>query len=117
MKPFVCLLVLLVTGYTDDSLPPYKRLLNKESAQHVADLQKEISSLITAGKLPEAQKPAEEILRIRTVSQGKDHWQTVNAHFDVEMIKAVRKHSAAEQAAYAKLSKLQQEADALRQKG
>lgn len=107
---------LLATSVADEPIPPYKRVLSAAQAKRVADLQREIASLTDAGKFLEAQKPAEEVLQIRTTAQGKDHWETVNARFALKAVRLVSQQPAVDQTAYARLRKLKEEANRLVQK-
>src|SRR5205807_10188456 len=81
--------LLITAARADEATPPYRRVLTAAQTRRVNDLQKEMASLTAAGKFTEAQKLAEEELHIRTAAQGKGHWETVNARFAVEALKAV----------------------------
>jgi CHAT domain-containing protein/tetratricopeptide (TPR) repeat protein len=90
--------------------------LNEADAKRVVTLEKEFETLTAAGKFAEAQTQAEEVLRLRTAAQGKDHWETVNAHWTVVALQAAQKQSAADQAAFAQWGAWLREAEALAKK-
>jgi CHAT domain-containing protein/tetratricopeptide (TPR) repeat protein len=106
-----------VFAQDNDPTPPYKRVLSPDQAKQVADLEKEIARLSAAGNFAQACKPAQQALQIRTAAQGKDHWEVINARMDLDVARTLSKQPAADQKAYAGIGKLQEDADALMDKG
>jgi tetratricopeptide (TPR) repeat protein len=107
----------VVSAQDNHPIPPYKRVLSKEQAKRVAELEREIAQLSAATKFAEACKPAEKVLKIRTEAHSKDHWKAVNARIELETLSALSKQPAAEQKLFAGLGKLQKEAEVLVKRG
>jgi CHAT domain-containing protein/tetratricopeptide (TPR) repeat protein len=97
--------------------PPWRRVLTGSDARRVAELTKQIDELEAAGKLTEAQTPAQEIVVIRTRVQGAMHWQTADASRRVATLARISRLSAEEKADLAAAGKLQREGEVLREQG
>jgi hypothetical protein len=108
---------LVASAQDSNAIPPYKRVLNPAQAKQVAELEKAINRLVAAAKPAEACQPAEEVLALRTEAQGREHWETVNARIQLEVVRAVSKQPAAEQKAFAGLGQLKKQTDALVNRG
>lgn len=68
---------------------PWKRVLRGEDAKKATELQKLIDELSAAGKFAEAVKPAEELTQLREAIQGKDHWQVIDAQWQLKTLKQI----------------------------
>jgi CHAT domain-containing protein len=97
--------------------PPYKRLLKGDDAKKVAELEKKNNDLEKAGRFTEAQETARQVLAIRTRVQGAEHWETMNAQWNLKTFTKVASLSAAAQEEWRTLADLVQKAEQLRQKG
>src|SRR5262245_49403353 len=68
---------------------PWQRLLTGEDAKRVADMEAKLAKLQEAGSLPEAVAVARAILEVRTQRQGADHWQTVDARWQLKTLQNI----------------------------
>jgi tetratricopeptide (TPR) repeat protein len=71
------------------SKPPWQRLLHGEEATRTAQQEKELFRLQQAGKFAEALALAEAVAKKRDAVQGADHWEAVNARWEVEELRQV----------------------------
>ena len=69
--------------------PPWQRLLQKEDARKAAEQEKQLERLQAAGKFEDALKVAEALAQLRGRMQGADHWQAVDARWQVEAVRRV----------------------------
>ncbi len=102
---------------TDAAKPPWQRMLQGEDAKKAAEQEKKLAQLQQAGQFTEALKVAEALAELRTKTQGVDHWQAVDARFEVEAIRYVLKANKQEQQSYRRAFALEHEAEALTAKG
>jgi tetratricopeptide (TPR) repeat protein len=61
--------------------------LTGEPASKVAKLNQQISQVWATGRFGEAMTPAREVLEIHTRLQGAEHWETVNARYQLDSLK------------------------------
>jgi tetratricopeptide (TPR) repeat protein len=87
--------------------------LQGADAKKAAELQAQVEQLQQAGKWAEALRAAEEVLRLREKVQGKDHWEAVNALWQVQALQAAQRQGKELQQEYKGLQGLQDQADAL----
>ncbi|MHB1426036.1 MAG: tetratricopeptide repeat protein [Gemmataceae bacterium] len=97
--------------------PPWQRLLQGADAKKAAEQEKKLAQLHEAGQFAEALKLAESLMELRAKVQGADHWQAVNARFQVEALRRVLKAKKEEQQNYSRAFGQQREADGLVAKG
>jgi hypothetical protein len=97
--------------------PPWQRLLRGDDAKKAAEQEKKLEQLQEAGQFAEALKIAEALAELRAKAQGADHWQAVDARFEVEAVRRVLKAKKEEQRSYSRSFAWQREADALMAKG
>jgi tetratricopeptide (TPR) repeat protein len=96
---------------------PWERLLTGADAKQVEELEARVSQLEQAGRFAEAAQAAEAILGLRRRVQGGDHWETVDAQWQVKTLHRVATLPAEARVKWASLRKLEQEADQLLQGG
>jgi hypothetical protein len=65
--------LLTITTFVRAEEPPYKRLLQGESASKAATLEARLGKLWAAGNFTEAREPAEQPLALRRRVQGEQH--------------------------------------------
>jgi hypothetical protein len=99
------------------SRPPWQRLLQGDDANKAAELEERVVQLWQAGKWAEALRAAEELLELRRKVQGKDHWEAVDAHWQVEALRAVQRQSKELQVEYAALPEQLRQGAALLARG
>src|SRR5262245_2514599 len=97
--------------------PPYQRPLQGDDAKRAAALAKRIDELREKDRYAEALQAAEELLALRRRVQGADHYEAVNAQWDVEALKQVAALPEERRAAYGALDRGKQEAYQLVRKG
>jgi tetratricopeptide (TPR) repeat protein len=97
--------------------PPWQRLLQGNDVKKVAEQEKKLAQLQEAGQFVEALKLAEAVAELRAKAQGEDHWQAVNARFEVEALSRVQRAKKEEQQSYSRSFAMQREAEALGVKG
>jgi tetratricopeptide (TPR) repeat protein len=97
--------------------PPWQRLLQGDEARTAAQQEKVLAQLQEAGKFAEALRLAEVLAKRRAEVQGADHWQAVNARWEVEAIHRVRRQGEAARKDLARSYKLQRQANTLVAKG
>jgi tetratricopeptide (TPR) repeat protein len=97
--------------------PPWQRLLRGFDAFQAELLEARVTALRQAGKFQEALKIAEELARLRQDRQGQEHWQAVNARFDVEAIRRALRTTSEDREGYVKAFQLEGRAEALVQRG
>jgi tetratricopeptide (TPR) repeat protein len=97
--------------------PAWQRLLQGDDAKKAEELQKRLNALMPAGKLDEALASAEELARLRQERQGKEHWQAVNARFDVEEIRGALRSTPEDREGYVKSFQLEGRAKSLERQG
>jgi tetratricopeptide (TPR) repeat protein len=100
----------------DDKLP-WQRLLQGGEATRAGELARSVETAWQAGKLDDALRSAEELLELRQKAQGKDHWQAVDARWQVEALRAAGRQGKEEQQEYAGLPALDREGQALEARG
>lgn len=93
----VFLAVLLVAGLSlgaGEKRPPWQRLLKDEDARKAKDLQAQVDRHWEANRFDEALKAAEALAALRAAVQGADHWEAVDARWQVEAMRRILKHDA-----------------------
>jgi CHAT domain-containing protein/tetratricopeptide (TPR) repeat protein len=98
-------------------LPQWQRYLQGDDAKQAADWEKELIKLVEAGQLNEALAVAERVKELRSRRQKDDHWQTVNAHWQVEALQRVLAGGKEDTTAFATILAMFREADDLLKKG
>jgi tetratricopeptide (TPR) repeat protein len=88
-----------------DPKPQWQRLLTGEDARKAAELGNQIGALYAPGDA-DAIRLYEEYLALRTRLQGADHWQTINARWELSN---ARKFAALSPEKYAAWHRLKQE--------
>jgi Tfp pilus assembly protein PilF len=83
-------------------LPPYQRQLRGERARQAHQLEDQIEKAWAAARFEEALKAAEAVTALRAKAQGEDHWQTVNAHWQVQALRRIVPQDAATRQAMAR---------------
>jgi hypothetical protein len=106
-----------VAGKADPSRPPWQRVLQGLDAMKARVLQGRVEQQQQAGKWEEALSAAEQLLQLRQQAQGHDHWQAVNAHWQVQALRAVQGEGQELQKEYAGLPALENQAMALVARG
>jgi tetratricopeptide (TPR) repeat protein len=104
-------------GGAGTSRPPWQRLLQGADATKAAELDDQVAAAWQAGKWEEALRGAGQLLELRKRAQGKDHWEAIDAHWQVEELQAVRRQAKEVQDQYAGLPALDREGDALFTRG
>jgi tetratricopeptide (TPR) repeat protein len=97
--------------------PPWQRLLQGADAQKAAELDGRVMAARQAGMWEEALRAAGELLALRQKVQGKDHWEAVNAHWQVDAFRAAQRQGKEVQQEYAGLPPLDREGTALEAQG
>jgi tetratricopeptide (TPR) repeat protein len=95
----------------------WQRLLQGDDARKAVELQQRIDQLQQAGKFEEAVPSAEALVQLRQERQGKEHWQAVDARFQVEALRRAVRSGKEDRQAYAGMLGLQDRAEALEQAG
>src|SRR5208282_3151778 len=67
----------------DEPKPQWQRLLTGDDARKAAELKKQLAALQAARRWPEAIRLREEYVALRTKVQGADHWQTIDARWEL----------------------------------
>jgi tetratricopeptide (TPR) repeat protein len=93
--------------------PPWQRLLQGDDAKKAAELGGRLVAAWEGGTWEEALRAAEQLLALRQKVQGTDHWEAVNARWQVEALRAAQRQSEEVRKEYAGLPDLQRQADAL----
>jgi tetratricopeptide (TPR) repeat protein len=101
----------------DTSRPPWQRLLQGADAKKAAELSTRVESAWQAGKWEEALRAAEELVQLRQQVQGKEHWEAVNARWQVKGLHAAQRQTKEAQTEYASLPELDQQGQALEGSG
>jgi CHAT domain-containing protein/Tfp pilus assembly protein PilF len=86
-------------------VPQYLRLLRGEQVREADQLQGEIDQLEAKRNYPQALALARRLLALHSRVQGADHWQAINAFWQVREFERVAKVSASRQAEYGGISK------------
>jgi tetratricopeptide (TPR) repeat protein len=108
---------LLAAEQPPGAKPPWQRLLQGAEAKTAKELAARVAAERQAGKWEEALRAAEELAELRRKVQGKDHWEAVNARWQVQALRAVQRQDSKVQKQYVGLAGLQSQADALVQSG
>jgi tetratricopeptide (TPR) repeat protein len=99
------------------SKPPWQRTLQGEDAKKAAEQANKLDQLEEAGQLAEALEVAEALVELRRKVQGADHWQTVNVHVDVEVLRRVLRQGEQAQKDLTRAYVLHRQAEKLRSRG
>jgi CHAT domain-containing protein/Tfp pilus assembly protein PilF len=97
--------------------PAWERLLQGADQKKATELDGRVDQLQEAGKWAEAVRAAEELLELRQKVQGKDHWEAVNARWQVQALRAAQRQNKEVQKEYAGVVALDREAVALEARG
>ena len=92
---------------------PSPKTLTGEDAKRVETLEKAVNQLRRAGKFMEAIEPAKQVQAICEKALGPDHWQTADAGWTIETLRATASLPEAGRQAMASVGALEEEADAL----
>jgi tetratricopeptide (TPR) repeat protein len=111
------LVLLAALGAAEPSKPPWQRLLQGDDAKKAAEQEKQLEQLQEAGKFADAFKVAEALAELRAKAQGADHWEAVNARWEIEAIRRVLRQDRKVREAYASHFVLKRQASALRDNG
>jgi tetratricopeptide (TPR) repeat protein len=95
------------------SRAPWQRLLQGSDAKKAAELHDRVMAAWQASQWEEALRIAQELLELRQKVQGKDHWQAVQARWQVAALRAVLRQGKEVQKPYSTLPRLDEEGDAL----
>jgi tetratricopeptide (TPR) repeat protein len=122
MRPWLNALAVAVTAAlvgadTPPSAPPWQRLLQGDDARKAGEIGGRLSALQARGKFEEALEAAQALAELRQRVQGKDHWEAVNAHWQVEAIRSVLRQDDKTRQKYTRVTSLQGKADALVARG
>jgi hypothetical protein len=108
---------LALVACADDPKPPWQRLLTGDDAKKAKELEKHSAELEAADNYAEAIRVGEELLALRTVRQGADHWQTKDQRSDVEAMKKVAALPKEQRAGWRKAMAAAEESLRLAQRG
>ncbi len=97
--------------------PPWQRLLQGEDARKATEQDRQLAQMQEAGQFSEALKVAEALAELRTKAQGADHWEAVNAKWDVAALRSVVKQEEETRKEYAGTFALAREAASRESKG
>jgi tetratricopeptide (TPR) repeat protein len=107
---------ILAAGMIRGDGPPPARSLEGLEAAAAEGMQSKLQSLQEAGRFEEALKVAEKLLDFRERRQGKEHWETVEARWDVEALRRVLRCEKKDRESYVQSFVLVSEATALEEK-
>jgi tetratricopeptide (TPR) repeat protein len=96
---------------------PWRRALTGADAKRVQELEQKVNALKTAGRFAEAEKPAREIVAVRTRAQGAGHWQTADANRQVHDLMQLATLPAEDRAALTAAGEHQAEGERLWRQG
>jgi tetratricopeptide (TPR) repeat protein len=91
--------------------PPWQRLLQRADARKAQQLDGQEAKYCAAGQFDQALQPAEALLALRQKVQGQDHWEVVDARWEVETLRSILKRDAADRHQMANVLALGQQAD------
>jgi hypothetical protein len=96
--------------------PPYQRYLQGSEEKKAAEQETQLAQLRQAGKLAEALTVAEALAALRQKAQGADHWELVDAQWEVAALRCVGKHREETRQLYAAIDKQARQASTLEKK-
>jgi tetratricopeptide (TPR) repeat protein len=76
-------------GEVDASRPPWQRLLQGADAKNARELEVRLVQLQEAGQFEEALRVARDLVALREKAQGKDHWESASARWEVTGLRRV----------------------------
>jgi tetratricopeptide (TPR) repeat protein len=97
--------------------PSYERLLQGEDAKQAATIQKKIDDFEAADDFAGAIQSAEELLALRVMRQGADHWEAVDAKWSLDIQRKIAASSVDSRAGWRKAVQGAVEANQLHAKG
>jgi tetratricopeptide (TPR) repeat protein len=97
--------------------PPWQRLLQGADLKKAADFEEQVKRLQQAGQWADAVRVAEAELELRQKVQGKDHWETATALWQVRTIRHVAAQDEKVRSEYVGYRGLIQQAEALGARG
>jgi tetratricopeptide (TPR) repeat protein len=97
--------------------PPWQRLLQGEDARKADALHERVFESLEGAQFTRALQAARELSELRERAQGKDHWQAVDARWQVEALRRVVGKDKKSQADYAEVFRLLNEARTLMEQG
>jgi CHAT domain-containing protein/tetratricopeptide (TPR) repeat protein len=109
------LVFLIVKLVAPPVIPPWQRPLVGADERNAGELTKQMMQSQAAGKFDKALAAAEELAQLRKKRQGKDHWQAVNASWQVKTIKRVQGLPQQSQGEYASIFAIGRQIQALGQ--
>jgi CHAT domain-containing protein/Flp pilus assembly protein TadD len=118
--PLITLYTWLIagTGFAlAQELPPYRRVLMGDAAATAAEFERQLAGQIGMGQIKEAQQTAEKLLKLRTQAQGADHWQVVDARWQVKRLARLEAGGAQQLSQDRELQRLDREAKQAMQTG
>ncbi len=77
------------TAEEKEEKPQWQRLLQGDDAKNAAELQEKINAAEKADQYDQAIKLHEELVALRTTAQGAEHWETVNARWQLDAARKV----------------------------
>jgi tetratricopeptide (TPR) repeat protein len=97
--------------------PPWQRLLQGDEAHKAAQQEKKLAQLQEAGKFAQALPLAEALAKRRAEIQGEDHWEAVNARWEVDALRRVLRQGEKSRQQWASTLAVLRQAEALVAKG
>lgn len=76
-------------------VPAHRRLLSGEAAQRGGALENRLANLLRVGDVAQALEAARELHALRSQQQGADHWQTVDASWQVKRLERMARGEGA----------------------
>jgi CHAT domain-containing protein/tetratricopeptide (TPR) repeat protein len=120
---WVGLLALAWTSAADEPPPsaeaklPWQRLLQGDDAKQARELQERSQNAVDAGQLLEALTAARDLLALRERLQGAEHWEAVDARWQIKTLERRKDFNEKQQTDYRRAQAAGQEALDLYTKG
>jgi CHAT domain-containing protein/Tfp pilus assembly protein PilF len=102
--PLLFLILCAMTAFTAAPavVPPHRRKLTQSDQRQVVQWQKKSVAGMGDGKVDEAIKFSKQVYDLRKDKQGADHWQTIDARWELDTLTYLSKASADDRAAFMK---------------
>src|SRR5262249_44883318 len=84
------------------NLPPVWRMLSDSDHRKVVQWQKQSATSMSSGDTAKAIKLSRQVYELRKAKQGADHWQTIDALWELNTLVTLSKLEATERAAFLK---------------
>jgi CHAT domain-containing protein/tetratricopeptide (TPR) repeat protein len=104
-------------GQPAQEQPPWQRMLTRDDAKRVSELEQKADELWKAGKDAEAQAAAQEVLAIHRRVQGAGHWQTQDAQRQLRALEQIATLAADARAELARVAEQMAESERLYSQG